>query len=280
MTHFVATLLLALILDPESTLCPAQVQDDAKLEGLVERLLDDRDPDAEQELRKAKDAGRIIVQMIKGGHEKVCPLIGLLGRLEARDAEDSLAGFLTNPEPTVRVAAAWSLGKIKSKKSVDSIMALLKDGQLNDRQKSSAAQSLGEIGDTKAIVLLKAFQDDLVARGLKTGFPFQETVRALTKLEILAIGDVVQREKRLADLLLKNHQNAEELQLRLWAAERLADDQRTDSVSFIRSVLTQEAGDEGLQREVKVRLLAAIFRLKGHLSSAELDLLKGEGIVK
>jgi len=41
-----------------------------------------------------------------------------------------------------------------------------------------------------------------------------------------------------------------------------------------------EGGDEGLQREVKIRLLTAIHRLGGHLSSAELGLLREEGVLE
>lgn len=246
------------------------VQDDDATEKLVERVIDG-DTNAELELRKAPNAGRAALKLIERGHVKLVPLISLLGRLEVSDAEGVLLGYLSHEKATVSVAAAWSLGAIKSKKSVESLKDLLKSAALTDRQKSVIAHALGAIGDPNAIVLLKAYQEDLKARGVKLGAPHRETEHALLKLTILAEHDAVQREKLLTDVLLKKHSSAEELSLRLWAAEQLAADNRKDAARFIRTVLT-EIGDS-IQSETAVRFLRCIAKLGGQLTPKETELL-------
>lgn len=255
-------------------------QEEVGLSKVVERTLGDRDEEALALLRRSPAAAATIIRMVDEGHPMVVPLLSLLGKLGAAGAEDFLGKHLAHEEVPVRVAAAWSLGKLRSRKFLSNIIALLGDAALNDRQKGLVARALGEISDTRAVESLRGFVADLAARGVKSGTPVEETDRALMKLGILQKADVLQRDKLLSDVLVQKHSDVEGLELRLWAAERLAVDGRSVSVPFIRQLLVEQGGNEGLSREVKIRLLQAISKLGGALSAQESAFLSEVGGVK
>lgn len=73
---------------------------------------------------------------------------------EKNKDEDELIRFLNNsPEAYVRAQAAQSLGRIKSKKAVSSLINNLND--INWEVRYYCAESLGIIGNSKAVKPLK-----------------------------------------------------------------------------------------------------------------------------
>lgn len=82
-----------------------------------------------------------------------------LGEIGATDAEKDLRRALSRSEDTdVRKAAIEALGKLRSERAVEDLIALLRDPAWTIRRES--AQALGEIGDTRAVEPLLAASKD------------------------------------------------------------------------------------------------------------------------
>ena len=82
-----------------------------------------------------------------------------LGRIEAREATDSLIHSLGDSEPGVRKAAAWVLGKFGDQRAVESLIKAL--GDRNSDVRENAAISLGKLGDQRAVEpLVQALGDE------------------------------------------------------------------------------------------------------------------------
>lgn len=223
-----------------------------------------------RKLAKMPGAGAVIMKMIREGDVRVCALIGLLGRLRVKEAEGYLLSTLKNDDPCLRVAAAIALAQLKCLKATDGIVALLNDPAINDSDKASVAWALGELGDEKALEAVKAYKNDLVRRNVKLGTPNLQTNHAIVKLDAIATQDPIQREKKLSDLLVTRHENAEGRELRMWAAGKLADYQYSKAIPLIRAILPDLEGQE----EVRAQALEAVKRLGGKLTEQELDALR------
>ena len=101
--------------------------------------------------------------------EQVClGAVGFLGSLNHPDATRVLISALTDPRYMVRIHAAAQLGERKDKKSVDALIATLKDDSIFVRQ--TIAGALENIGGTKAKkAISKAEKDGLLLDELPEG---------------------------------------------------------------------------------------------------------------
>lgn len=221
-------------------------------------------------LSRMTGAYGVIMKMIKEDEKKLLPLVEILGRIKSKEAESYILGLLDHTSPAVRVASAGALGRLETKKATERIAALLSDPAIIEADKAIVARTLGELGDVKALNALQGYRDSLTKRKVQLGGPNINTNHAITKLETLACADPVQKEKRLADLLLAKHENGETLDLRIWAAERLADLQCKNAPSMIRSAVAEIPGDG----EPNARMLKSLKRLGGKLTNEEHETLR------
>ncbi len=229
-----------------------------------------------EKLRRMKVAGGVVRRMIEGGDIRLCPLLWLLGTLKAKESEDLMLRMLDHCDPPVQSTATWALGKIASHKAVDRLIARLGASALTDGDRSIVARALGEIEDPKALPALRGFQRDLGARGVKDSTALLHARQACLKLEICSMTGRALREARLVETLERRHENSEELDLRVWAAKKLADYGCTSARTALRSVLDKERERPALNKIATVELVSAIERLRGSLSDEERTLLESE----
>jgi len=225
-----------------------------------------------RELGKMNGARAVVMKMINEGDKRLSPLLAILGRLKAKEAEEMCLKMLKHTDPAVRVSAAGALAKLECRKATDEIATLLKDPGIPETDKADVAWALGQLGDPKALDALKAYQEDLRRRNVKLGNPNLFTKHAIVKLDVVATDEPVLREKKLADLLVGKHENAEGRELRLWAAGKLADYKCANAIPLIRSILADLTEESG-----RAEALEAVRRLGGKLSEQETEALKKHG---
>jgi HEAT repeat protein len=80
--------------------------------------------------------------------------------LERQHNTDALVSLLKDGDSTIRMRAAEALGKLGDRRSVEVLIAMLKDRSDTGPVRSAAAQALGKIGDGRGTETLKAAASD------------------------------------------------------------------------------------------------------------------------
>lgn len=124
---------------------------------------------ASEHLYKALNASSLDVR---------CAVIGALGHVAQEESDEKscslLVSSLKDPEALIRTEAAAALGQVNYPPAVEHLITASQDSDLDVRK--AAINSLGKIGDEKAMGALQGMLDDE-----------QEVVRVLAKLAIAQI---------------------------------------------------------------------------------------------
>lgn len=107
-----------------------------------------------------------------------CAVIGAIGHVAQEQSDEKscnlLVASLRDPEPIIRTEAAAALGQINYPPAVEHLITATQDTDLDVRK--AAINSLGKIGDSRAMEALQAMLNDE-----------REVVRVLSKLAIAQI---------------------------------------------------------------------------------------------
>jgi HEAT repeat protein len=91
----------------------------------------------------------------------VCPVCGAPTADIDADVVDKYISALHHPQAETRLRAAWILGRMRTVRALPALQEIVRArGQGDPYLLSAAAQSLGQIGDERAVQVLRELLDD------------------------------------------------------------------------------------------------------------------------
>ena len=103
---------------------------------------------------------------------RTCPSCGNVLSDDRSDLTDKYIAALRHPQPETRLRAAWMLGRMRAKRAISALVALvIARGDHDPYVLSAALRSLGQIGDQQAVPVLADLLNDSTA-------PFMARVEA------------------------------------------------------------------------------------------------------
>jgi hypothetical protein len=215
---------------------------------------------------------KVVCDLIKQNDERKDALIGLLGAFGrgAKEATPILVGCIKNGGASTKVRAAITLGNLKASEHRTLIEEVLLDPLIPLGFRVDVVYAIEALEEGASVPSLEKLKAELQAnKDREWSYHLKKVDAAIRRIQILTNDDPKARTVGLLKLLRDQHSNSEELEYRLWAAEKLAAFRTAEAVEDVRRLFSELPGDRGLSRLAKHRLVKCLLSFGQSLTEEE-----------